>query len=62
MMGLTQGLIQHVAQAVIGSLEIERPDGTVIQLGGEWREARYKDLIIDATGMPTGSATAARRN
>jgi lysyl-tRNA synthetase class 2 len=50
MMELTQGLIRHVAQSVIGSLEIERPDGTVIQLGGEWREAKYKDLIIEATG------------
>ncbi len=50
MMELTQGLIQHVAQTVIGSLEIARPDGTIIQLGGEWREAKYKDLILEATG------------
>jgi lysyl-tRNA synthetase class 2 len=50
MMTLTQGLIQHVAKSVIGSLEIARPDGTVINLDGEWREARYKDLIIEATG------------
>ncbi len=50
MMTLTQGLIQHVAQSVIGSLEIARPDGTIINLDGEWREARYKDLIIEATG------------
>ncbi len=46
MMELTQGLIQHVAEKVIGTLQIERPDGTVIELGGEWREARYKDLIL----------------
>ena len=50
MMELTQSLIQHVAQAVIGSLDIPRPDGTVIHLGGEWREAKYKDLIIESTG------------
>jgi len=50
MMELTQGLIQHVAQTVIGSLEIARPDGEIINLGGEWREVKYKDLIIDATG------------
>ncbi len=50
MMELTQGLIQHVAQVVVGTLEITRPDGTLINLGGEWREARYKDLIIEATG------------
>jgi lysyl-tRNA synthetase class 2 len=52
MMEITQGLIQHVAEKVIGTLEIERPDGTVIQLGGEWREAKYKDLVLEATGDP----------
>ncbi len=50
MMELTQGLIQHVAKTVIGSLEIARPDGSTINLDGEWREAKYKDLIIEATG------------
>ena len=50
MMELTQSLIQHVAQAVIGSLDIARPDGTVIHLGGEWRESKYKDLILECTG------------
>jgi lysyl-tRNA synthetase class 2 len=49
MMELTQGLIQHVAKTVIGSLEIARPDGSIINLDGEWREAKYKDLIIEAT-------------
>lgn len=52
MMELTRGLIQHVAETVIGSLEIERPDGTKINLDGEWREAKYKDLIVEATGDP----------
>lgn len=50
MMELTQNLIQHVAQAVIGSLDIARPDGTIIHLGGEWREAKYMDLILECTG------------
>lgn len=50
MMELTQGLIQHLAKTVIGSLEIERPDGVKINLDGAWREARYKDLIVEATG------------
>ena len=49
MMELTQGLIQHVAKTVSGSLEIARPDGTIINLDGKWREAKYKDLIIEAT-------------
>jgi lysyl-tRNA synthetase, class II len=50
MMELTQGLIQHVAKTVIGALEIARPDGIIINLDGKWREAKYKDLIIEATG------------
>ena len=50
MMELTQGLIQHLAKTVIGSLEIKRPDGETIHLDGVWREARYKELIIEATG------------
>jgi lysyl-tRNA synthetase class 2 len=49
MMELTQGLIRHVAQTVIGSLDILRPDGVVIHLGGEWAEVKYKDLILKAT-------------
>jgi lysyl-tRNA synthetase class 2 len=49
MMRLTQDLIQHIARTVIGALEITRADGSTIQLEGEWREARYKDLIIEAT-------------
>ena len=48
MMELTQGLIQHVAKTVIGSLEIARPDGVTINLDGVWREAKYKDLILEA--------------
>ena len=50
MMELTQGLIQHVAKTVIGSLEIARPDGVNINLGGTWSEVKYKDLIVEATG------------
>ena len=50
MMELTQGLIQHLAKTVIGSLEIARPDGVTINLDGTWREAKYKDLILEATG------------
>lgn len=50
MMELTQGLIQHLAQKVIGTLDIQRPDGTTIKLGGEWKEVAYKDLVIEATG------------
>jgi lysyl-tRNA synthetase class 2 len=53
MMDLTKGLIQHVAETVIGSLTIQRPDGTEIDLSGEWREVAYKDLVKKATGDAT---------
>tara|TARA_Y100000588_G_scaffold9358_2_gene10443 strand:+ start:15694 stop:17157 length:1464 start_codon:yes stop_codon:yes gene_type:complete len=50
MMELTRSLIQRVAEKAIGTLTIERPEGDVIELGGDWREAKYKDLIVEATG------------
>jgi|TARA_B110000438_G_scaffold32722_1_gene32375 lysyl-tRNA synthetase class 2 len=50
MMELTRSLVQHVAEQAIGTLTIERPEGDVIDLSGEWREAKYKDLIIEAVG------------
>ena len=50
MMELTQSLIQQVAKKALGTLHLERTDGEAIDLSGEWREAKYKDLIIDAVG------------
>ena len=50
MMELTRSLIQQVAERALGSLQVERPEGDVIDLSGEWCEAKYKDLIIDAVG------------
>jgi lysyl-tRNA synthetase class 2 len=50
MMELTQSLIQQVAEKALGSLSMERAEGEVIDLSGEWREAKYKDLILEAVG------------
>ena len=50
MMELTRSLIQQVAERALGTLQVERPEGEVIDLSGEWREAKYKDLILDAVG------------
>lgn len=50
MMALIRGIIGRICDEVIGSTAITRYDGQVIELGGEWREARYKDLIVEATG------------
>ena len=50
MMELTRSLIQQVSERALGCLQIERPDGDVIDLSGDWKEAKYKDLIIEAVG------------
>jgi lysyl-tRNA synthetase class 2 len=50
MMTLTRELIQTIAQETLGTLNLQRPDGSVINLGGEWREVTYKKLLIEETG------------
>lgn len=50
MMTLIYDMIQTLCREVLGTTRIERPDGEVIELGGEWQERRYKDLICEATG------------
>ncbi|NDV61520.1 lysine--tRNA ligase [Puniceicoccales bacterium CK1056] len=52
MMELIHGMVQAICEEVLGTTKITRYDETVIELGGEWREARYKDLIIEKTGDP----------
>lgn len=52
MMELIRGMVQAVCDDVLGTSRITRYDETVIELGGEWREARYKDLVMERTGDP----------
>jgi lysyl-tRNA synthetase class 2 len=52
MMKLIHGMVQAICTEVLGKTEITRYDGTTIELGGEWREVRYKDLVIEKTGDP----------
>ncbi len=52
MMRLVYEMIQRVCDEVLQTREIARPDGTVIDLGGQWREAKYKDLVCEAAGDP----------
>ncbi|HCJ12478.1 MAG: lysine--tRNA ligase [Verrucomicrobia bacterium GWF2_51_19] len=52
MMRLIRDLIQHLCKTVIGATQIKNYEGVTIDLGGEWREVRYKDLIIEATQDP----------
>ncbi|MDR2778998.1 MAG: lysine--tRNA ligase [Puniceicoccales bacterium] len=50
MMTLVREMLQHLCRTVIGSTTITTHDGTIIELGGEWVERRYCDLIVEATG------------
>ena len=52
MMELVRSMIQKVCAEVLGTTSVVRPDGVAIELGGEWREAKYKDLILERTGDP----------
>ena len=51
MASLVEELICHLAQAVRGSLVIERPGGDApIDLTRPWRRAPYRDLVREAAG------------
>ena len=52
MMELVRSMIQKVCAEVLGTTTVVRPDGVAIELGGQWREAKYKDLILERTGDP----------
>ncbi len=52
MMELFKSMIQRICKNILGTTSIKRPDGQVIELGGEWRQADYKDLIIETTKDP----------
>ncbi len=50
MMELIKSLVTHLCNTVIGTTSVKRYDGTIIELGGDWRVVDYKDLIIEKTG------------
>lgn len=50
MMELIQGLIRHLVADVLGGREIKMPSGEVIDFMGQWREAKYKDLVCEKVG------------
>ena len=53
MMELIRSLLQSLCRDVLGKMEISHAaSGSVINFAGEWREAKYKDLIRIATGDP----------
>lgn len=52
MMELVQSLIRYLVKDVLKAGEIKMPNGEVIDFMGEWREAKYKDLICEKVGDP----------
>ncbi|MDX2110500.1 MAG: lysine--tRNA ligase [Verrucomicrobiota bacterium] len=50
MMKLIRGMIDAICTEVLGTSVIKRYDGVEINLGGEWREARYRDLVCECVG------------
>ncbi len=53
MMALIRELLQTLCRDVLGTNRVPHPaSGQEIDFGGEWREARYKDLIREQTGDP----------
>jgi lysyl-tRNA synthetase class 2 len=53
MMELVRSLVQHVCREVLGTTTVARAEGGAIELGGEWREVRYKDIVAERTGDPS---------
>jgi lysyl-tRNA synthetase class 2 len=52
MMHLVYDLIQHLCREILGRTQLKRSDGSTIELGGEWREVCYRELILEATQDP----------
>ena len=53
MMELIRSLLQSLCRDVLGTSKVKHaPTGQVINLAGDWREVKYKDLVREATGDP----------
>ena len=52
MMELIQSLIRYLVKDVLEKEEVAMPDGEVIDFMGEWKEAKYKDLVCEKVGDP----------
>jgi lysyl-tRNA synthetase class 2 len=52
MMDLVRGMIHTICSDVLGTTTITNSEGIDIELGGDWREVTYKELIHETTGDP----------
>ena len=52
MMKLVHEMVQTICHEVLGTTTIANSDGVEIELGGEWREVPYKELILETTHDP----------
>ena len=52
MMRLVREMVRRICNEVLGAEKITRFDGVEIDLGGDWREVRYKDLVTKYTNEP----------
>lgn len=52
MMELIQSLIRYLVKDVLKKTEITMPNGEVIDFLGEWKEAKYKDLVCEKVEDP----------
>ena len=50
MMDLAQGMVVSVAETILDSLLIKRPDGQEIDLTPPWRRVTYRELIEERIG------------
>ena len=52
MMELIRSMLRFLVKDVLKKEEVKMPDGEVIDFMGEWREAKYKDLVCEKVGDP----------
>lgn len=50
MMEMIRSMILSICKNILGTTTIERADGGTIELGGEWREVTYSELVKQAIG------------
>jgi len=55
---LTRGLVQESARAVFGSTQVTHADGSVHDLGGEWRSVTFFGALSDVVGKDLGPDTS----